>query len=192
MFEAVTQARAAAMSAQGPGAGRAGRRRAERSARQAVRSRRGLPAAARDRELPAVAGRADEHRGSDRRCSPHLQRQRAELQHEHPDLPRRRCSPACSASRSASSSRSTRRPTATSPVVSFGGLVRTAGRPGRSGRPRGTRRRRRRPRRPERARLRPEAGPPRPRARRDAPRARRAAPRVARRATAARSPGCRS
>ena len=99
VFEAVTQARAAAMSAQGAGAGAAaGRRRADRSARQAVRRRRGLPAAARDRELPAAAGRADEHRGSDRRRAPHLQRQRAGLQHAASRRSPRRCSRACSAS----------------------------------------------------------------------------------------------
>ena len=81
VFEAVTQARAAAMGAQTPAQSRRPRRRADRSARPAVRRRRGLPAAARDRELPAVAGRADEHRGSDRGRAAHLQRQRAGLQH---------------------------------------------------------------------------------------------------------------
>ena len=113
VFEAVTQARAAAMGAQTPAQSRSRRGRADRSARPAVRRRRGLPAAARDRELPAVAGRADEHRGSDLGRAAHLQRQRAGLQHEDPDVPRQPCSPACSASRSASSSRSTRRATAT-------------------------------------------------------------------------------
>ena len=86
VFEAVTNARAQAMQAQRPGG--VGRRRGHPrpGTGPAVRGRRGLPAAPRDGELPAAAGRADQHRGPDLRLAAHLQRQRPVVQHQDPDV----------------------------------------------------------------------------------------------------------
>ena len=83
-FEAVTQARANAVTAGATGDPSQDRPRGERSVRGAafaVRGRRELPAAARGRELRAAAGDADRHRGQDRVRPPLLQHQRSRLQH---------------------------------------------------------------------------------------------------------------
>ena len=77
-FDEVTQARTAAQQAQGVGAGR-GRERPHGGARTAVRGRRGIPAAACDRELPAAPGAAGRRRAEDRRLAPGLQRHRADV-----------------------------------------------------------------------------------------------------------------
>ena len=88
-FEAVTQARANAVTAGATGdpADRPGRERPVRRAALAVRGGRELPAAAGGRELPAAAGDADRHRGQDRVRPPLLQHQRPGLQHRAADLP---------------------------------------------------------------------------------------------------------
>ena len=52
-----------------------------------ARPRRGLPRPEGEPELPGPPGRADHHRGPDRRRPPLLQRQRPRLQHPRPDLP---------------------------------------------------------------------------------------------------------
>ena len=194
VFEAVTQARAAAMSAQGPAqvaqaegalSGALGRLFAVAEAYPQLRATENF------QQLQAeLTNTEDQIAGARRIYNGNVQSYNTSIQ----TFPGDASSPARSASRSASSSRSTRRPTATCRSSRSAG-ARPHRRPRLPRRPLPKRRRRLRrrlPRRPERARLRPEARPPRPRARRGAPRARRAAPRVARRATAARSPGCRS
>ena len=86
-FEKVTQARAAAMQADGPGPGEPGRGPAEPGARRTARRRRAVPRAARDRELPAALAQPLRARGRDPGFAPDLQLQRPGLQHEDPDLP---------------------------------------------------------------------------------------------------------
>ena len=83
-FEAVTQARANAVTAGATGDPRQDRpcrERAVRGAALAVRGRRELPAATGGRELPAAARDADRHRGQGRVRPPLLQHQRPRLQH---------------------------------------------------------------------------------------------------------------
>ena len=67
------------------------------------------PGAARERELPAAAERADADGGPDRDGAADLQRHRPDLQQRDPDVPGRARSPARSASRRGRSSRSKRR-----------------------------------------------------------------------------------
>ena len=88
VFEAVTKARAQAMQAQRPGGSRA-QPRASSARRWAGCSRSPRPtrSSAPTRELPAAAGRADQHRGPDLRLAAHLQRQRPVVQHQDPDVP---------------------------------------------------------------------------------------------------------
>ena len=86
-FEKVTQARAAAMQAAGSRRGEPGGGHAEPGARRAARRRRAVPAAARDRELPAAVAQPQRARGRDPGLAPDLQLQRPGLQHEDPDLP---------------------------------------------------------------------------------------------------------
>src|SRR5581483_2700221 len=73
------------------GAGRraagAGREHADAGDRAAVRRRRGVPAAPRDRELPAAAGAAVRGRAADRDLAPGLQRHGAELRQRARDRP---------------------------------------------------------------------------------------------------------
>ena len=88
-FEAVTQARANAVTAGAtgdPGQDRPGRERSVRGAAFAVRGRRELPAAAGGRELPPAPRDADRHRGQDRVRPPLLQHQRPGLQHRAADV----------------------------------------------------------------------------------------------------------
>ncbi len=83
-FEAVTQARANAVTAGATGDPESDRPRRERSLRGAafaVRGRRELPSAAGGRELQTAAGDADCHRGQDRVRASLLQHQRPRLQH---------------------------------------------------------------------------------------------------------------
>ena len=78
----------------------------DRGDRPALRRRRGVPRAARDRELPAAAGAARRDRAEDRRLAPGLQRHRAHVRQrarDRADEHRRRAS---STSSRASTSRS--------------------------------------------------------------------------------------
>ena len=89
-FDSVTQARAAATSAQGPAQAGAGRGHPRPGARAALRRRRGLPGAEGEPELPRPPGAAQGHRGQDRDLAAGLQRHGADLQQRDPDLPGRR------------------------------------------------------------------------------------------------------
>ena len=77
-----------------------------------LRHRRGLPRAARLGELPAAAGRAERHRGQDRRSAPLLQHHGAALQLAHPERADEHHRPSRRASASASSSASRTMPSA--------------------------------------------------------------------------------
>ena len=114
-FEKVTQARAAAMQASGPGRGGAGRGHAEPGARRAAGGRRAVPGAARDRELPAALAQPLRARGRDPGLAADLQLERAGLQHEDPGLPELDRRRAAAASPRASSSRSRTPPSARCP-----------------------------------------------------------------------------
>ena len=86
-FEAVTQARAAAVGAQGAGSDRRGRGDSQPGARAAVRRRRGVPGPEGEHQLPRPPAAAAGHREQDRRLAPGLQRHRAHVQQRDPGVP---------------------------------------------------------------------------------------------------------
>ena len=86
-----------------------GRERAERRVAAIVCAERGLSRPQGQRQFPAAAGRAHRHREQARGVAPLLQQRRAGIQHRHPAVSRRCCSPARSASRRRNSSTSASR-----------------------------------------------------------------------------------
>ena len=88
VFEAVTQARAAAVGAQGVAQTAAAEGILTPGARPALRRRRGVPGPEGEHELPRPPEPAPRHRGQDRGLAPGLQRHGPHVQQRDPGLPR--------------------------------------------------------------------------------------------------------
>ena len=90
VFQAVTDARTRAMQASGPAQAGAAEGILGQALGRLFAVAEAYPQLRATENFQQLQARADQHRGSDRRIAPHLQRQRPVVQHEDPDASRGR------------------------------------------------------------------------------------------------------